>query len=109
MSAPSVRRRLCAGIAVCAIVALAAACGGSADPASSAADVKKNVKLVDATPAATGQLDRATWLLPKEPTSLDLSNDGNVGLIQERKVVEAQGKDFGIPAGPPGKESVRDH
>lgn len=75
MSTVSARRRLAAGAAVCAIVALAAACGGAADPSSSAAAAKKNVKLVDTTPAATGQLDKATWLLPKEPTNLDLSND----------------------------------
>jgi peptide/nickel transport system substrate-binding protein len=75
MSALSSRRRLIPGIAVCAIGALAAACGGSAEPASSAAEAKAQVKLVDATPAATGQLDRATWMLPKEPTNLDLSND----------------------------------
>lgn len=71
MSAPSLRRRS-AGLAVCAIAALTAACGGSAEPTSSAA---AQVKLVDATPTATGQLDKATWLLAKEPTSLDLSND----------------------------------
>jgi peptide/nickel transport system substrate-binding protein len=75
MSAPSVRRRALAGLAVCAITALAAACGGSADPNSSAAEAKAKVRLVDATPAAAGQLDEATWLLPKEPTNLDLSND----------------------------------
>jgi peptide/nickel transport system substrate-binding protein len=75
MSTVSVRRRLAAAVTVCAIAALAAACSGSAGPATSAAEVKKNVKLVDSTPAATGQLDKATWLLPKEPTSLDLSSD----------------------------------
>jgi peptide/nickel transport system substrate-binding protein len=76
MSTVSARCQRAVGIfAVCAIAALAAACGGSADPNASAAAVKKNVKLVDQTPAATGQLDKATWLLPKEPTSLDLSSD----------------------------------
>lgn len=68
----STRHRLAAGSAVLALAALTAACGGSANPTASAA---AQVKLVDATPAATGQLDRATWLLPKEPTNLDLSND----------------------------------
>src|SRR5262245_11340531 len=72
MSAPSLRRRLSAGIAVGAVTALAAACGGSAQPV---ADAAAQVKLVDVTPAATGQLDKANWLLPKEPTNLDLSND----------------------------------
>jgi peptide/nickel transport system substrate-binding protein len=75
MSTSSVRRRLVAGIAAGAVVALAAACGGAADSNTAAAAAKKNVKLVDRTPAATGQLDKATWLLPKEPTNLDLSND----------------------------------
>jgi peptide/nickel transport system substrate-binding protein len=75
MSTSSFRRRLAAGIAVCTVAALTAACSGSADPAGAAAAAKANVKLVDATPAATGQLDKATWLLAKEPTNLDLSND----------------------------------
>ena len=68
----SSRHRLGAGIAVLAVTALTAACGGSAEPSAAAA---AKVKLVDTTPAATGQLDKATWLLPKEPTNLDLSND----------------------------------
>ena len=58
-----------AGILV--VAALTAACGGSAQPTANAA---ADVKLVDTTPAAHGQLDRATWMLPKEPTNLDLSN-----------------------------------
>jgi peptide/nickel transport system substrate-binding protein len=75
MSTRSLRRRLPAGIAAGAIIALTAACGGSADPSSAAAAAKAQVKLVDTTPVATGQLDQATWMLAKEPTSLDLSND----------------------------------
>jgi peptide/nickel transport system substrate-binding protein len=62
------------GIALCAVAALAAACGGASGSAGSAAEAKKNVKLVDATPAAAGPLDKATWLMAKEPTNLDLSN-----------------------------------
>jgi peptide/nickel transport system substrate-binding protein len=57
---------------ILAVAALTAACGGSAQPAANAA---ADVELVDTTPAATGRLDKATWMLPKEPTSLDLSND----------------------------------
>ncbi|NEA33951.1 ABC transporter substrate-binding protein [Streptomyces sp. SID13031] len=33
------------------------------------------VKLVDSTPAAAGQLDQATWFMTKEPRSLDLDAD----------------------------------
>ncbi|MEU8635329.1 ABC transporter substrate-binding protein [Amycolatopsis sp. NPDC048633] len=71
MPASATRRRVYAGVALCAIASLTAACGGTSGPA---ADAKANVKLVDATPAAAGPLDRATWLVSKEPTNLDLSN-----------------------------------
>ncbi|GLY37023.1 peptide ABC transporter substrate-binding protein [Amycolatopsis sp. NBRC 101858] len=73
MSASSPRHRIPAAAALCAVAALCAACGGSG-PSGAAADAKANVKLVDATPVAAGQLDRATWLVAKEPTNLDLSN-----------------------------------
>ncbi|WP_284744881.1 ABC transporter substrate-binding protein [Amycolatopsis sp. RTGN1] len=73
MSASSPRHRIPAAAALCAVAVLSAACGGSG-PSGAAADAKANVKLVDATPAAAGQLDRATWLVAKEPTDLDLSN-----------------------------------
>lgn len=53
--------------------ALVAACGDA--PVSPAA-AKENVRLVDSTPPATGQLPAATWLMAKEPTTLDLDNDG---------------------------------
>jgi peptide/nickel transport system substrate-binding protein len=74
MPASATRHRVSAGVALCAIASLTAACSG-AGPSGAAADAKADVKLVDATPAAAGQLDRATWLIAKEPTNLDLSND----------------------------------
>lgn len=52
--------------------ALVAACGGA--PVSPGA-AKENVRLVDSTPPATGQLASATWLMAKEPSTLDLDND----------------------------------
>ncbi|MCI2423871.1 ABC transporter substrate-binding protein [Saccharopolyspora sp. K220] len=72
MSEPSLRRCLSVVVALCM---LTTACGGSPDSASSAADTKQNLKLVDTTPAAAGRLGQATWLISKEPTNLDLSND----------------------------------
>ena len=51
MSASSRRRLPIAGVALCAIVALTAACGGSSGPAKNNAAAKKNIKLVDSTPA----------------------------------------------------------
>jgi peptide/nickel transport system substrate-binding protein len=73
MSASSAGHRVSAGVALCAIASLTAACSG-APGSSSAADTKANVKLVDATPAAAGPLGQATWMVAKEPTNLDLSN-----------------------------------
>ena len=73
MSASSPRHQIPAVAALCAVAVLSAACGGSG-PSGAAADAKANVKLVDATPAAAGQLDRATWLVAEEPTNLDLSD-----------------------------------
>ncbi|WP_426245026.1 ABC transporter substrate-binding protein [Nocardioides sp. LHG3406-4] len=75
MSASTPRRWLAAGVSVCAMTALTAACSASS-PSDNAAEAKKSVKLVNSTPAATGQLDQATWLMSKEPVSLDLDNDG---------------------------------
>ncbi|MFJ1767033.1 ABC transporter substrate-binding protein [Amycolatopsis sp. NPDC088138] len=72
MPASSARHRVSAGVALCAIATLTAACSGAPGPA--AADAKANVKLADATPAAAGPLEKATWLMSKEPTNLDLSN-----------------------------------
>ena len=43
--------------------------------ATSAADVKENIRLVDSTPAATGDLAEAVWFTAKEPATLDLDND----------------------------------
>src|SRR5262245_36340289 len=52
--------------------ALVAACGGGpVSPASA----KEDVRLVDSTPPATGQLPKATWFMAKEPTTFDLDND----------------------------------
>jgi peptide/nickel transport system substrate-binding protein len=58
----------------CAAVVLAAGCGGG--QSTSAADVKEKIRLVDSTPAATGDLAEATWFTSKEPSTLDLDNDG---------------------------------
>jgi ABC-type uncharacterized transport system auxiliary subunit len=58
----------------CAAVVLLAACGG--EQAASPDATASQVKHVDATPAATGQLASATWLISKEPVTLDLANDG---------------------------------
>ncbi|TCO34203.1 peptide/nickel transport system substrate-binding protein [Kribbella steppae] len=62
------------GTALCASAVLVlAGCGGGQNAAQS--PVKDQVKLVDSTPAAAGQLDQATWFMPKEPRSLDLDAD----------------------------------
>jgi peptide/nickel transport system substrate-binding protein len=74
MSRSSLATRLKAGAALCAVVALTAACSGGGAASSSA--VAEQVKHVNATPPATGQLDKATWLISKEPVTLDLDNDG---------------------------------
>ena len=58
----------------CAAVVLAAGCGGG--QSTSAADVKEKIRLVDATPVATGDLAEAVWFTSKEPATLDLDNDG---------------------------------
>ncbi|ONI72530.1 ABC transporter substrate-binding protein [Kribbella sp. ALI-6-A] len=52
---------------------VAAGCGGASNSAQSPA--LDQVKLVDSTPAAAGQLDNAVWFMAKEPRSLDLDND----------------------------------
>ncbi|MCE7004763.1 ABC transporter substrate-binding protein [Kibdelosporangium philippinense] len=70
MPGPGLPRRLIA--LPCAAVALIAACG---NPPASPSEAKQNVKLVDATPAA-GPLAQATWFMAKEPSTLDLDNDG---------------------------------
>ena len=75
MSALSVPRWLSAGVAVCALTTLATSCTASTTSDNNA-QAKKNVKLVDTTPAASGQLEQATWLMTKEPVSLDLASDG---------------------------------
>ena len=52
-----------------------AGCGDGKNAGQSpAAD---QVKLVDSTPAAAGQLDQATWFMTKEPRSLDLDADAS--------------------------------
>ncbi len=62
------------GTALCASAVLVlAGCGGGQNAAQS--PVKEQIKLVDSTPAAAGQLDQATWFMPKEPRSLDLDAD----------------------------------
>lgn len=57
----------------CAAVALLAACG---NPPASPSEAKQNVRLVDSTPPAAGPLAQATWFMAKEPSTLDLDNDG---------------------------------
>ncbi|RSM91636.1 ABC transporter substrate-binding protein [Kibdelosporangium aridum] len=57
----------------CAAVALLAACG---NPPASPSEAKQNVKLIDSTPPAAGPLAQATWFMAKEPSTLDLDNDG---------------------------------
>jgi peptide/nickel transport system substrate-binding protein len=54
------------------LVTLVAGCAG---PNNNPAQVKENVRLVDATPAAVGQLAEANWLMAREPATLDLDND----------------------------------
>ncbi len=75
MSAPSIRRWGAGGIALCAIAALTAACGGSSAQSKNAAEARKNVQQGDITPAAAGRLAKATWMMPKEPVNLDLTSD----------------------------------
>ncbi|WP_083750850.1 ABC transporter substrate-binding protein [Kribbella sp. ALI-6-A] len=72
MSASS--KRFTAGTALAAAgLLVAAGCGGASNSAQSPA--LDQVKLVDSTPAAAGQLDNAVWFMAKEPRSLDLDND----------------------------------
>ncbi|MGI5151536.1 ABC transporter substrate-binding protein [Plantactinospora sp. CA-294935] len=52
-------------------MALLAACG---QPPTST-EAKQNIRLVDSTPPAAGAIDQATWLMAKEPATLDLDND----------------------------------
>lgn len=59
--------------AVCVAALLLAGCGGPAAPEPGAA--ASRVAHANATPAATGQLASATWLLSKEPVTLDLDDD----------------------------------
>ena len=59
-------------LAIATLVTLVAGCSGTkADPDQ----VRQNVRLVDATPAAAGPLAEATWLIAKEPSTLDLDQD----------------------------------
>lgn len=58
--------------ALCCGVALVSACGTAVD--TSAAAVKANVPFANATAAATGDLTSATWLMSKEPATLDTDN-----------------------------------
>ncbi|MFH8433748.1 ABC transporter substrate-binding protein [Streptomyces sp. NPDC018007] len=66
-----------AGAVVAALLA-AAGCSGAAKPAGSgpAADASK-LTLTPTTPAATGELAEARWLLEDEPDSLDLDTQGS--------------------------------
>jgi len=71
-------KRFTAGTALCAAGALViAGCGDTGNSAGSPA--LDQVKLVDSTPAAAGQLDQATWFMTKEPRSLDLDADAANG------------------------------
>ena len=54
-------------------ILIVAGCGDGQNAGQS--PVVDQVKLVDSTPAAAGELDQATWFMPKEPRSLDLDND----------------------------------
>lgn len=66
-----------AKLVVCAaaVIIVAAGCGDGSKSAQS--PVQDQVKLVDSTPAAAGQLDQATWFMAKEPRSLDLDADAS--------------------------------
>jgi peptide/nickel transport system substrate-binding protein len=68
------KSRAALAVLSCAAVVLAAGCGGG--DSSSAADVKEKIRLVDSTPAATADLAEAVWFTSKEPSTLDLDNDG---------------------------------
>jgi peptide/nickel transport system substrate-binding protein len=74
VSARYITRWLSAGAAAGTIAALGA-CGGGSASSATVAEAKKNIQFVNTTAAATGPLAQAVWLLPKEPGSLDLSND----------------------------------
>lgn len=65
-------RWLPVGASLLTLMTLISGCSNSAG--SSAQQPENNLELVDSTPAATSQLDSATWLIAKEPTNLDLSN-----------------------------------
>ena len=54
-------------------ILVVAGCGDGQNAGQSPA--LDQVQLVDSTPASSGQLDQATWFMPKEPRSLDLDND----------------------------------
>lgn len=69
----SVRTSAAAACAALALVALAACGGGGTEPSAA---VARQVQHVDATPPAKGPLPEATWLISKEPVTLDLDNDG---------------------------------
>lgn len=74
MSASSLKRFTTGTALAAAGVLVAAGCGdGSSSGAQS--PVLDQIKLVNSTPAAAGQLDKAIWFMPKEPRSLDLDND----------------------------------
>ena len=70
----SLRRLPTAGVALCVMAALTAACSGSSPAAKNSAEARKNIKLVDTTQVASGPLASATWLTPEEPSTLDLTN-----------------------------------
>ena len=73
MSASSLKRFTTGTALAAAGVLVAAGCGDGSSPAQS--PVLDQIKLVNSTPAAAGQLDKAIWFMPKEPRSLDLDND----------------------------------
>ncbi len=75
MSARSARRWGLGAVALCTAAALTTACGGPSAQSKNAATARKNVRQGDVTPAATGTLAKATWLMPKEPVNLDLTSD----------------------------------
>ncbi|WP_049571322.1 ABC transporter substrate-binding protein [Streptomyces sp. SBT349] len=72
MPVPTTRRRRTTAVAAVALVALSAACGG---PAGTAEETRADVEFLNTTPAASGQLDEATWLMSTEPSTLDLDGD----------------------------------
>ncbi|MEV6281542.1 ABC transporter substrate-binding protein [Kribbella sp. NPDC051770] len=73
MSATSSKRFTTGTALAAAGLLVAAGCGDGSSPAQSPA--LDQIKLVNSTPAAAGQLDKAIWFMPKEPRSLDLDND----------------------------------